>query len=506
MADAPLAALEKLQGQLPPHLARSDLAELAVLLRYAERGAWAFAIYNTVPVRDEVAEVLRQLLAPLPIYEFNLSTQQPNPLTFLETLPTAQERAIVFFFDLEQTGGAGWGYLEMQRENLAARPLGLVFWINRPAWAEGVRTAPNFWSQRSGVFDFTINSPAVLSEVRGAWAGQPVQLDSPADWERQFRLFSGLLREYEDEQAPPAAQAELHGKIAYLLNFADRQAEAAAHLQQQLELARQAHDRRQQVEAMNNLGWTTQLQQGRAAALDWYRQALAAAGSDRRGRADSLRNIASVLFREGQPAEALSMLHEALDLFRAVGDRLGEANTLKAIGDVHNFRKDLDAALASYAQALDLFRAVGDRLGEANTLQAIGDVQRFRDENDAALASYAQALDLFRAVGDRLGEANTLKAIGMFNLEQNQVEEALKLLEQALQLYQQIGDRVGQANIYWNLGLHLAQQSDLKQAEPLLAQAVALGQQIAPNHPVILHWLTVLEQVQSQLSTETGKS
>ena len=466
MADAPLAALEKLQGQLPPHLARSDLAELAVLLRYAERGAWAFAIYNTVPVRDEVAEVLRQLLAPLPIYEFNLSTQQPNPLTFLETLPTAQERAIVFFFDLEQTGGAGWGYLEMQRENLAARPLGLVFWINRPAWAEGVRTAPNFWSQRSGVFDFTINSPAVLSEVRGAWAGQPVQLDSPADWERQFRLFSGLLREYEDEQAPPAAQAELHGKIAYLLNFADRQAEAAAHLQQQLELARQAHDRRQQVEAMNNLGWTTQLQQGRAAALDWYRQALAAAGSDRRGRADSLRNIASVLFREGQPAEALSMLHEALDLFRAVGDRLGEANTL----------------------------------------QAIGDVQRFRDENDAALASYAQALDLFRAVGDRLGEANTLKAIGMFNLEQNQVEEALKLLEQALQLYQQIGDRVGQANIYWNLGLHLAQQSDLKQAEPLLAQAVALGQQIAPNHPVILHWLTVLEQVQSQLSTETGKS
>jgi tetratricopeptide (TPR) repeat protein len=456
-----------------------------------------------VLVRDEVAGVLRELLAPLPVYEFSLSAQQPNPLTYLERLPPAQERAVVFFFDLEQTGGAVWGYLEMQRENLAARPLGLVFWINRRAWTEGVRAAPNFWSQRSGVFDFTIESPAILSEVRGAWAGQPVQLDSPADWERQFRLFSGLLREYEDEAAPPAARAELHGKIAYLLNFADRQAEAAAHLRQQLELARLANDRRQQVEALNNLGWVAQIQQGRTAALDWYQQALAAAGPDRRGRADSLRNLASALLWEGQPTQALTMLHEALDLFRAVGDRLGEANTLKAIGDVHNFRKDLDAALASYAQALDLFRAVGSRLGEANTLQAIGDVHNFRKDLDAALASYAQALDLFRAVGSRLGEANTLQAIGMFNLEQGRVEDALKLLEQALQLYQQIGDRVGQANIYWSLGLNLARQGALREAEPLIAQAVALGNQFAPGHPVTSQMESVLEQVRSQLSGET---
>jgi hypothetical protein len=201
--DSPLVTLQKLQGQLPAHLARSDLSELAVLLRYAERGAWAFAVYNTVPVRDEVAQTLRELLQPLPVYEFTLSAQHPNPIEYVDQNVPSQERAIVFFFDLEQTGGAVWGYLEMQRENLAARPLGLVFWINRQAWGEGIRTAPNFWSQRSGVFDFTIESQATLTEVRGAWAGQPVQLNGPDDWERQFRLFSGLLREYEAEQAPP---------------------------------------------------------------------------------------------------------------------------------------------------------------------------------------------------------------------------------------------------------------------------------------------------------------
>jgi tetratricopeptide (TPR) repeat protein len=439
MADAPLAALEKLQGQLPSHLARPDLAELAVLLRYAEHGAWAFAIYNTVPVRDEVAGVLRELLATLPVYEFSLSAQQPNPLACLEMLPAAQERAVVFFFDLEQTGGAVWGYLEMQRENLAARPLGLVFWISRQAWTEGVRAAPNFWSQRSGVFDFTIESPAVLSEVRGAWAGQPVQLDSPADWERQFRLFSGLLREYEDEAAPPAAQAELHGKIAYLLNFADRQAEAAAHLRQQLELARQANDRRQQVEAMNNLGWVAQFQQGRTAALDWYQQALAAAGSDRRSRAESLRNLASALLWEGQPDQALTMLREALDLFRAVGSRLGEANTLKAIGDVQRFKDENEAALDSYQQALTLFRAVGDRLGEANTLLTMGDLAKNQEEWDKSWQLYEQTLALYHLISDNYSQARVLYRMGDWQAAQGQKAEAAKFYRAAISLWSAIG-------------------------------------------------------------------
>jgi hypothetical protein len=195
--DVPLAVLGRLQDQLAPYLARRDLTELVVLLRHAERGAWALAVYNTVPVRDQVTDALRELLAPLPVYTFTLSPQRANPLECLSDVPElkqASERAIVFFFDLEQTEGVVWDHLEAQRENLAAYPLGVVFWINRQAWLDGVRRAPNFWSQRSGVFDFTIESPAVLADVRSAWAGQPVQLAGPDDWERQMRLFCGLLR------------------------------------------------------------------------------------------------------------------------------------------------------------------------------------------------------------------------------------------------------------------------------------------------------------------------
>ncbi|MEE8391642.1 MAG: tetratricopeptide repeat protein [Anaerolineae bacterium] len=136
------------------------------------------------------------------------------------------------------------------------------------------------------MFDFGIESPTVLTEVRGAWAGQPVRLEGPKDWERQMRLFSSLLREYEAEEAPPATCAELHGKIGYLLFFDDRLDEAAEHLQQQLALAQVADDRQQQAQALNNLGRIVHrrgqhpAQYGRAGAGVGDRHSPVRAGSD----------------------------------------------------------------------------------------------------------------------------------------------------------------------------------------------------------------------------------
>ena len=453
-----LSILERLQGQLPPYLARRGLAELAVLMRYAQGSTWAFAIYNTVPVRDQVAEVLRELLHPIPVYECTLSADAPDPLAHLARLPDPHKRAVVFFFDLEQTGGAAWKYMETQRENLAAYPLGLVFWINPQAWRQGVRNAPNFWAQRSGVFDFRIESPAVLSDVRGTWAGQPVRIESREDWERQLRLFSGLLREYEAEKGPATARAELYGKIGYLMYFDGQFDEARQHLEAQLALAQEAGDRRQQADALNNLGRIVQRQQGRLAALEWFERALDVAGDDPGSRAASLQNIARVLYLEGESDRSLTMLNEALALFRAVGDRLGEANTLKAIGHV----------------------------------------QQFRDERDAALDSYQQALALFRAVGSRLGEANTLKAIGDAMLGYGETEAALSHYEQAMTLYRQIGDRVGQTNVNWTLGNWLTHNGHYEQALPLLEEALAFV--VAIQHPVAPAWSERVHQVRQRLS------
>ena len=89
---------EAISSDRPDFLARPDFAQLVVLLRHAQQGAYVFALYNSVPVRDEVVAALRGLVAPLPVYEFTLTERERNPLAYLERLPAGAP---------EMTSGAG---------------------------------------------------------------------------------------------------------------------------------------------------------------------------------------------------------------------------------------------------------------------------------------------------------------------------------------------------------------------------------------------------------------
>lgn len=493
--------LEQLSGlarSLPQRLTRNDLADLAALLQYTEHGCWAFALYNTLAAREDVLSALRRILDPLPILEHTLTSEQPNPLAYLARLEkTARhKRTIVFFFDLEHAGEEALGLLEYERETLAAYPHGLVFWVTPAGRVTAARQAPNFWAQRSGVFDFTIaEEPSKLASLRGVWAGVPVQLDSPNDWERQMRQFTDLLDEYQrNGEATPAQLAELHGKIAYLLYVADRYDEAVSHLKMQLVLTEQASGR--SAQAWQAIGGVQNFRKELDAALTKYQATLRLyrAVGGRHGEANVLKAMGDAQnFMDNRDA-ALASYQQALTLYRAVGNQLGEAGVLKAMGDVQNFRKEIEAALASYQHALALYRAVGASseatpvaaLSEANVLQAMGDMQRVCDDHDAALASYRQALALYRTLGASpqatpaatLGEANVLQAIGAIQRFHNERDAALASYQQALALYRAVGDRLGEADVLLSTGHMALDVGDEQQGVERLRYAAQLYEAI----------------------------
>jgi tetratricopeptide (TPR) repeat protein len=489
--EATTTAPTALSPTLPEYLARPEFAQLAVLLRHTPRGAFIFALYNTVPARDGVVAALRELVAPLPVFEYTLHPGQRNPLGYLERLPPELHHrpAVIFIYDLERISpdepATAWAYLDTQRENLSAHPHNLVFWVTEKGARDAARHAPNTWSQRSGVFDFTVAASAEVSRLRAEAADQPVHVDSLEDLERLTRLYTGLLEEYKaGAEAAPALLADLHGKVAYLLYRGNRFAEARVHAQAQLDLSRELGDRRREAEALYRKGEIERLQNEYDAALASYAQALQLfrAVGDKLGEAYVLQAIGAVQqFRDDRDA-ALASYAQALQLFRAVGAKLGEANVLKAIGDVQQFRDDRDAALASYAQALQLFRAVGAKLGEANVLQAIGAVQQFRDDRDAALASYAQALQLFRAVGAKLGEANALLSLGDLKRGSNDPNGAKEDYGLALNLYRAIGDGYSVARALYRLGDCARDEGNWDEALAAYQEAVKLWQAIGADN------------------------
>jgi tetratricopeptide (TPR) repeat protein len=381
-----------------------EFDRLVMVLTHAEQ-AWVFCLYNTALMRDAIVEALRARLAPLPVYEFTLSAERPNPRAYLQQLPpdAVNRRAVICFYDAWRAFDANFlGYLDIQREQFWMAPHALVFWIRESDRAEIARHAPNFFSRNSGVFDFQVAIPAQAQTLRSASAAMPATWDSLAERDRQERLYLGLLAEYEaDEESDQATIADLLGKLATIWYYSDRFAEAEAAQRRRLAIVQQLGDHVREADSLLAIGEIWRMRYEHMAALDYYDQ--------------------------------------ALGLFRAVGDRLGEANVLKAQGDVLAFLDRRDEALARYDQALGLFRAVGARLGEANVLLSMGDMLRASQRHAEAWENYQQVYALYGNIGDRYSLARVLYRMGDWFAEQNKPQEAKAKYEAAIELWRSIG-------------------------------------------------------------------
>ncbi|MFQ5854408.1 MAG: tetratricopeptide repeat protein [Anaerolineae bacterium] len=382
-----------------------DFDRLVILLTHAERGAWAFCLYNTAPVRDAVVEALRVRLDPLPVCEFTLSPQEPNPRDYLRKLPpgAAHRRAVIVFYDAWRAFDSGFfGYLDLQREQFMRVPHSLVFWVRGADRAAIARYAPNFFSRHAGIFDFQVAVPEQAQAARDFWSAEPIGWDTVEERERQERLYVNLLAEYEaDEEPDQATIADLLGKLARIWYYSADYDQAEEALERRLEI-------------VQSLG-------------------------DQAGQADSLFYLGLISARRYEHDAALASYGQALELFRAVGARLGEANMLQAIGDVQQFRKEVDAALASYGQALELFRAVGARLGEANISLAFGRLTRQQGDFEAARRHGQTALAVYRTMDNAWNVALALWDLARVERDDDNLSAARSYYEQALMLLERIG-------------------------------------------------------------------
>ncbi|HQK15768.1 MAG TPA: tetratricopeptide repeat protein, partial [Anaerolineae bacterium] len=437
------------EPMLPPGVNPATLHALATLLRHAEAGAFVAALYNTAAVRDAVVDVLRARLAPLPVYDFTFTEQSTNPLDYRARLPkdALGNRAVIFLYDLYRAGETMYGYLEIQREALAHYPHGLVFWLTPGEREMMVRRAPNFWSQRSGTFDFTVQDTTALSQIRGEMAGGGYRYVDLGDWERKLRLYRGLVDEYEALENPPTdTLLDLYEKVGGLYYAVSQYRNALDWSYKLLELAKSAGEKRFQAIALNNIGRVYSALGDNQRALEYLEAALAILREvgDRAGEGTTLNNIAGVYSALGDKQRALAQYEAALAIRREVGDRAGEGATLNNIAGVYAALGDNRRALAQYEAALAILREVGDRAGEGTTLNNIGLVYRTLGDNQRALEYYEAALAIRREVGDRAGEGTTLNNIAAVYSALGDKQRALAQYEAALAIRREVGDRAGE--------------------------------------------------------------
>lgn len=150
-----------------------------------------------------------------------------------------------------------------------------------------------------------------------------------------------------------------------------------------------------------------------------------------------------IFYDSGQFTEAIKILRQAANAFKANGDRLRQAMTLSNLSLAYQKLGEWQQAQSAIAQSLNLLQT-GQNLGNSNigmqilaqSLDVEGRLQLAQGQAEPALATWRQAAEIYTKIADepgltrnRINTAQALQALGLYR----QAQKTLTQVNQTLQ-------------------------------------------------------------------------
>ncbi|MEO3747643.1 BTAD domain-containing putative transcriptional regulator [Plantactinospora sp. B5E13] len=204
-----------------------------------------------------------------------------------------------------------------------------------------------------------------------------------------------------DRVTDPAGSGHVHRILAIGLAGLGRTDEAYRHLQQALDLYRQAGDLALQANAYQGMTWVRERQGRYEEALAHAEQAYAlheAAGAGVR-LFHAINNLGWCHARLGNYEQALAYCQTALERAIEFGDTHGQGTMYDSLGYIHGCLGDRERAVTYYHRALDRYRAEGSRYLETRTLDHLGDLHAATGDLPAAREAWRQAETILDGIG-----------------------------------------------------------------------------------------------------------
>ncbi len=407
---------------------KTELRALARALQFGSGFKLLFAQCNSSVKSRGLAEEVKALLPDFAVHEIWLPEGVVHLLdTLREELagPAANSTpAAVFVFDLERSlPTAATAHSTPLIANLnAARnsfPLvvscPLVLWVPDYVLTATMRGAPDFFSVRSGVFQFAAldagHDEAVESLTAGEhWTAASLSAAEKTDRIHALKEMLNGFRFLPEDQRSPNAELRLHGRLGALFWSRGDSDLAREHFGEALRLAQTAQDRRVEAGALAQLG-KTYLQTGQwpeAEAMFSNSLAIASQINDQEGITTGLINLGNVHYHLGRSDEAEASYRQALSIARQSKDRISEEVAMGNLGNLLHQQGNLSEAAAVYQDSLRIAREMGDGVAEGQLLNNLGTVFQHQGRLDEAAQSYQESLTIARELGNRSGEESTL--------------------------------------------------------------------------------------------------
>lgn len=257
-----------------------------------------------------------------------------------------------------------------------------------------------------------------------------------------------LLEAEPDLIATPLVSAL--NRIASNESVMRRYARALELFEVAVELARRTGSRKEEGEALQNIGTALFFQRRYAEALAAYerRREFEAQHGDDLAMAAAIVGLSTVRYTLAEYSQALAGYRLALAIQERLDDRPAAAVTLISIANVRYVQGDYPAALRDYARSRDLHRTLHDRAGESRALEGLGRTHAAQGDYAAALVALAGVLEEGRARGDRVRQGTSHQSVGEVHLRLGNLDAARDHYEQSREHFLSLG-QLGDAGRSW---------------------------------------------------------
>ncbi|MCU0533290.1 MAG: CHAT domain-containing protein [Hydrococcus sp. Prado102] len=189
----------------------------------------------------------------------------------------------------------------------------------------------------------------------------------------------------------------------------------------------------------------------------------------------SLIQQGKTLYEAGQFAQAVKVLQQAANDFKAAGDELNLALTLSNLSLAYQQLGQWEQAENAIAQSLNLLPTQPSPI-LAQSLEIRGRLQLARGQAQAALDTWQQSADIYAQISDetgivrsRINQAQALQVLGLYR-------QAQKTLTEVKPSLQNQPDSSLKAEGLRNLGNVLRIVGELKESRQILEQSLAVAQ------------------------------
>lgn len=232
-----------------------------------------------------------------------------------------------------------------------------------------------------------------------------------------------------------ARRSNALGTALFLSNDADS---ALREHRRALSLARAAHDRRLEAEALIGIGRVLYHAKGRADESSRHLERSLAIARDIGNEgveAGALRHLAVVRWWLGgeRGTKTLALTEAAIAKYRRVHDLRGEAIAISNLGMMHGSRLDTVRSMQLQNASIRIKQRIGDRAGLADSWSVLAD-------NYASLRNYrkageylARALETSREIGYRLNENDVEAKLAQIYVLIGELDAAIPLFERLLE-------------------------------------------------------------------------